>query len=85
MLMAARWGAVLGALLAPTTLWTILRHAPLGRVVLVTFGGTVAGALAGVLVAVPHIGAALGFLAALAWLRRRYPRARVAGSPRDGV
>jgi hypothetical protein len=83
--MAATWGAVLGAVLTPTILWTLLRHVPLGRVVGVTVTGMVVGALMGVLAAMPHVGAALGFLAALAWLKWQYPRGEARGSPSDAI
>ena len=44
---AAAAGAVLGAILGPLLAWSILRHVPLGRVILWAGVGTVLGSFAG--------------------------------------
>jgi hypothetical protein len=68
------FGAVAGALGAPTLGWLFFRHVPLGRAMVVTGIGTVAGALVGLAVAVaPVTGGCVGFaLAAMAL--RFHPR-----------
>ena len=77
-------GAMIGAPLAPVAGWLLLRHVPLGRAILVTGLGTIAGGVTGLAARVtgnPIRGAVicgvLGFLIAAfylrASLRRRVP------------
>ena len=75
-------GAVFGGVLLPATGWLLLRRVPLGLAVLGTVAGTVLGGAAGGVVgwlmpddryflAVPVLGALVGFLCAALLLRLR--------------
>src|SRR5688500_5095350 len=57
-------GAVLGAVLAPLVMWTILRRVPLGWAISLTFFGTIIGGAIGMVVRSPILGALLGFFIA---------------------
>jgi len=77
---AAAAGAALGALFGPLLAWSILRHVPLGRIILWAAVGTVVGSFAGwgltasaISPGLPAIfgGGLLGMVAAGIGLRRR--------------
>jgi hypothetical protein len=76
------FGAAVGAVGAPLLAWFAFPHVPLGRAMLATGLGTVAGALAGLTLAgAPVLGGCLGFLAAgvaLRFLGLRGPRINTA-------
>jgi hypothetical protein len=70
MMFGGTFGALVGAVGAPLMGWLFFRHVPLGRAMLVTGAGTVAGAGIGLAAAGrPLIGGCLGFLAAAVLLR----------------
>jgi hypothetical protein len=80
-------GAVLGGVAAPAGGWLLLRHVPLGRAMLWSVIGTVAGGVILWTVPLGHdqigraiIGAVVGFLAAALVLRRTSARARDAAT-----
>jgi len=84
------FGAVIGAIASPTVLWGVLRHVPLGRVLLVGVPATIIGAWLGDWV-LPlttsrgwlqgaFVGAALGFTGASILLRALAARQRMADS-----
>lgn len=79
-------GLFVGAVGAPLIAWGLLRHVPLGRAILVTGTGTVAGWLLGGLLAVNPFLLALAGFGASGWAlglasRRRLPP--VAGSGQE--
>jgi hypothetical protein len=70
MMFGGTFGALVGAVGAPVTGWLFFRHVPLGRAMIVTGAGTMAGAAIGLAVAgSPLIGGCVGFLAAAVLLR----------------
>ena len=79
-LLAARMGAVLGAVLLPIAGWTLMRRVPLWRALTGTIVGTVVGGVLGAvfltflfgIIDGPALGATLGFLCAVIGLRWRY-------------
>jgi len=89
MLLAARMGAVLGAVLLPIAGWLLLRRVPLWRALTGTMMGTVIGGILGTVLGFllyplgvmlgPPLGGILGFLYAAIRLRRRFPPTREAG------
>lgn len=82
--LAARIGAMLGAVLLPIAGWLLMRRVPLGRALTGTLMGTVTGGVLGAVfftflfgpIDGPVLGALLGFLWATISLRRRFPAAR---------
>ncbi|MFL5381445.1 MAG: hypothetical protein ACJ8GN_02850 [Longimicrobiaceae bacterium] len=86
LLLAARMGATLGAVLLPIAGWLLLRRVPLWRALTGTIVGTVVGSLVGLalgfllyplgIIVGPVLGAILGFLFAATRLRRRFPAVR---------
>ncbi len=74
---AARVGALLGAVLAPTSCWLLMRHVPLWRAILQPTIGTCIGALMGILfgpgeevgILLGFGGALIGFVVSATWLR----------------
>lgn len=70
------FGAAVGAIVAPLSGWTLLRHVPLGRAIAATAVGTFLGAL--IIYPQPVIGGMLGYVAAAVLSRRYYAR-----PPRD--
>lgn len=89
-LMGARAGAIVGAVLGPTVAWGLLRRAPLWRVITWAAVGTVAGSLGGwaaagtgLLVSGPAVGlgALAGMVAGGVALRLRVQRPTRAAHP----
>ena len=73
----AKAGALTGSLLAPASAWTLMRRVPLGRAIGATFAGGLLGSIGGSLAAAgisgglvwSILGAPVGFLLAIAYLR----------------
>jgi hypothetical protein len=78
-------GAVLGAVLAPLAMWTILRRVPLGWAISLTFLGTIMGGAIGMVVRSPILGALLGFFIAAIWMHERATRSAAMIPPTDAV
>ena len=87
---AAQVGALLGAVLAPTSAWLLMRHVPLWRAILDPTIGTCVGALAGILMGrddgvrfvLGLSGAIVGFIVSVFWLRIvKRPPSHIATSP----
>ena len=79
MVFGGTFGAIVGGLGAPTLGWLLLRRVPLGRAILWTTLGTIAGTLLGILAADrPVTGALAGFVLApfTLWVLYRRPTAR---------
>lgn len=70
MMFGGTFGALVGAVAAPVLGLFLFRHVPLGRAMLVTAAGTLAGAAIGLAVAgAPIIGSCAGFVVAAVLLR----------------